>query len=417
MGAYSYKARTKSGQVKSGEIQADSKSRAYEKIRNIGLKPLSVNEASSGGNGGSSSGFIYRDKHGQIQIALGSELPNSKELSVFTKQLSVMIENGIPLIQALGLLKEQQKKRGFEEVLGKVIRAVENGASLTDALSAHPKVFDSLYLALAEAGETSGRLDVIMKQLVKYIEKAVKIKGQVKSAMAYPAIVISVAVIIVVLLLTFVVPTFAAQFEQSGQELPFPTVVVLALSDALAQNWHVLLGGLIVFFYAFNYWRKTVKGKIIVDKYILKLPILGEVLTKIAVGRFCSTLSTLLGSGVSIMKSLSICATSSGNSAIETIIEGIKSEIEQGSNFADPLAEAKIFPKMVSSMVAVGEATGTLDQTLAKVTDIYEDEVDNSIAAMTSMIEPLLIVVLGVVVGFILLAMYLPIFDMAGTLG
>ena len=278
-------------------------------------------------------------------------------------------------------------------------------------------IFDQLFVAMTRAGEASGRLDVILKQLVTYIEKAAKLKAQVKSAMAYPVIIVLVAIGVVTLLLVFVVPTFAKQFTDSGQELPAITAMVIDMSNLLVNRWMEIIGGMIGSFFGLRWWAKTPAGKSTIDTYILKAPILGDVMTKIAVGRFCSTMSTMMSSGVAILEALNICAASSGNTRIEEFVLNVRDEISKGSTFAEPLANGTLFPKMVISMVAVGESTGTLDETLRKVTDIYDEEVDNAIAAMMSMIEPLMIVVIGGIVGFIVIAMYLPIFSLAGTLG
>ncbi|WP_218110375.1 type II secretion system F family protein [Oligoflexus tunisiensis] len=359
--------------------------------------------------------YIYRDKSGNIQIRLGPQLPTTRELGLFTKQFSLMIENGIPMLQALQMLRDQQRKIDFSETIEKIIRAIEQGSSLTDALEPFPTIFDSLYVAMARAGEASGRLDVILKQLVSYIEKAAKLKAQVKSAMAYPLIIVVVAIAVVTLLLVFVVPSFAKQFAESGQEIPGLTQLVIDMSNMLVDNWMEILGGIAVGFIGLRYYLGTENGRHVFDRMILKAPIIGEVMIKIAVGRFCSTMSTMLSSGVSILEALTICATSSGNKSVEKFVLNVREEISKGSTFAEPLSEGDFFPKMVVSMVAVGESTGTLDETLRKVTDIYEEEVDNAIAAMMSMIEPLMIVVIGGIVGFIVIAMYLPIFGMAGT--
>ena len=299
MPEYAYKARNGRGKVVTGTIKSGTKGQAKNALMNRGLKPIKLTMAAVAAAGESTqrkgiNKYIYKDKHGAVQISLKEETPTTKELAIFTKQLSVMIENGIPLIQALGLLKEQQKKVHFEEMIEAIIKAIENGASLTEAIEPYPKVFNSLYVAMTEAGETSGRLDVILRQLVTYIEKAAKIKSQIKSAMAYPAIIVGVATIVIILLLTFVVPTFAEQFQENDTPLPAPTVFVLAMSDFLAQQWDAILLTFVVGAIIFNQWRQTENGRKIFDKHILKFPIIGDVLTKIAIARFCTTLSTLL---------------------------------------------------------------------------------------------------------------------------
>lgn len=421
MPKYAYRAKGRNGSVKNGEVTAASKLAAKANLANKGLKVLKLSAIDDSGKTASNSGgltrFIYRDKNGSIQLRLGSQLPTTRELALFTKQFSLMIENGIPMLQALQMLQDQQRKVDFSETIGKVNTAIEQGSTLTDALEAHPMVFDSLYVAMTKAGEASGRLDVILKQLVTYIEKAAKLKAQVKSAMAYPIIIVLVAVVVVTLLLVFVVPTFAKQFSDSGQQIPALTQMVIDMSNFLVDGWWQIILAMIGGFFIFRAWIKTENGREQFDTFLLKAPILGDVMTKIAVGRFCSTMSTMMSSGVAILEALNICAASSGNRKIEKFVINVRDEISKGSTFSDPLGHGGLFPKMVISMVAVGESTGTLDETLRKVTDIYDEEVDNAIAAMMSMIEPLMIVVIGGIVGFIVIAMYLPIFDMAGTVG
>jgi type IV pilus assembly protein PilC len=419
MPKYSYKAKNRQGQIKSGEIVAESKLHAQTALSNKGLKPVKIvamasDEAEKAGKKGIQN-YIYRDKNGAIQLRLAPQLPTTRELALFTKQFSMMIENGIPMLQALQMLKEQQRKVDFANIIEKVTIAIEQGSTLTDALEPYPAVFDSLYVAMARAGETSGRLDIIMRQLVTYIEKAAKLKAQVKSALAYPIIIVVVAVAVVGLLLAFVVPNFAKQFAESGQELPYLTQLVINASNLLVNNWLEITGALIASFFGLKFYISTEGGRVALDKFLLKAPVLGEVMTKIAVGRFCSTMSTMMSSGVSILEALNICAASSGNKQIEGFVMRVRDSISKGSTFSEPLGEGGLFPKMVISMVAVGESTGTLDETLKKVTEIYEEEVDNAIAAMMSMIEPLMIVGIGGVVGFIVIAMYLPIFSMASS--
>lgn len=419
MPKYAYKAKSRSGQNKSGEISAATKHAAKTLLSNKGLRILKLTAMETDQAEGSKirglNRFIYRDKSGNIQLRLGAQLPTTRELGLFTKQFSLMIENGIPMLQALQMLRDQQRKIDFSETIDKIIRAIEQGSTLTDALEPYPEIFDSLYVAMARAGEASGRLDVILKQLVSYIEKAAKLKAQVKSAMAYPLIIALVAIAVVTLLLAFVVPSFAQQFSESGQQIPALTQIVIDMSNALVHNAKEIIATLVASFFGLRYYLKTEHGHQLFDRGILKTPIIGDVMIKISVGRFCSTMSTMLSSGVSILEALSICATSSGNKSVEKFVLNVREEISKGSTFAEPLGQGNFFPKMVISMVAVGESTGTLDETLRKVTDIYEEEVDNAIATMMSMIEPLMIVVIGGIVGFIVVAMYLPIFGMAGA--
>ena len=419
MPRYSYKARSRGGKSSVGYIDAASKDKAKNALYNKGLVPqriVRVEEEELEGEPKGLARYIYRDEGGQIQIRLGSGLPSEKELALFTKQLSIMIENGIDIISALRLLKNGQKKPDFATMIGKISVSVEKGSSFSEALEVYPKTFNDLYVSMIRAGEKSGQLDKIMRQLVLYIEKAVKIKSQVKSAMTYPVMIVVVAVGVITLLLVFVVPTFAKQFEGSGQELPGLTQIVLNMSDSLIFYKLEILGGLVALFFGFRAWVKTQSGRAIFDAALLKAPILGDVMTKIAIGRFSSTLSTMLISGVAILDALQICASASGNKIIENFVQSVKAEIERGGNFYTPLDRSPLFPPLVSSMVEVGENTGKLDETLLKISEIYEDEVDTAIEVMTSMIEPIMIVVIGAIVGVIVLAMYLPIFDMASTI-
>lgn len=419
MPKFIYKAKNLNGKIIKGKITSDSRTRAKNTLANKGLKTLKIAALKDDSDPviqrSGLSRFIYKDRHGKIQVELGDDLPNTSEIALFTKQFSLMIENGIPMLQALKLLQDQQKKISFEEIIAHVHHSIEQGSNLSDALEPYPRVFDSLYVAMTRAGEASGRLDIILRQLVKYIEKSAKLKRQVKSAMAYPSIIVIVSIAVISVLLIFVVPSFAQQFSDSGNELPGITQSVIDASNALVNNWDKILIALIASGIGLKYWYNTDNGRKQFDDYILRAPVLGDVISKIAIGRFCSTMSTMLNSGVSILEALDICAASSGNAKIESFVLHVRDEISQGQNFATPLQESTLFPTMVSSMVAVGESTGTLDDTLGKVAEIYEDEVDNAIAAMMSLIEPAMIVIIGGIVGFILIAMYLPIFDMANN--
>ena len=418
MPEFSYKAKNRRGKIISGKINSKSKNSAKNDLFNRGLVPIKLNRRASIDESAQATGiqrFIYKDANGAIQIRVGSELPTTKELALFAKQFSLMIENGIAMPKALGLLEKNQKKLQFANIIRSISSDVERGSSLHEALEPYPKVFDELFVARIKAGEASGQLDIILKQLVIYIEKAAKIKSQLKSAMAYPTIIVVVAVAVITLLLAFVVPSFAKQFQESGQELPAMTQVVIDMSNLLADNWIYIIGGAMGGGFLVKYWLSTDNGRAVFDQFILKAPIIGDVMTKIAVSRFCSTMSTMLSSGVNILESLKICASASGNKTVETFVFGVKEEIQRGGNFYSPLEASSLFPPLVTSMVRVGEETGKLDETLKKITEIYEDEVDTAIATMTSMIEPLMIVIIGSIVGFIVLAMYLPIFDMANT--
>lgn len=420
MAEFKYKAKDSRGKIRTGIVKANSKAQAKDQLSRMRLKPVLLKAHKLddvAGDDGLLGKFFAKDAKGRTTLTLGEGSPTAKDLIIFTKQFATMINSGVPLIQSLGILSEQQRIASFGRTLRNVSASVENGSKLSDALEAYPKIFDTLYVAMVRAGEASGNLDTILLKLVTYIEKSAKIKSQVKSAMMYPAIVFIVAGTVVSGLLIFVVPTFAKQYEDSGKELPGITQVVLDASNFLVDSWYLIFGGIAVALFGFKYWLKTEKGREIFDAGILKAPWIGDLLRKIAVGRFCSTMSTMLTSGVNILDALTICAASSGNKTIENFVVNVRVKIEQGSKISEPLAEGGLFPNMVVSMVAVGEQTGALDDMLLKVSDFYEEEVDMAVKTVLSMIEPVMIVVIGSIVGFIVIAMYMPVFDMASLVG
>lgn len=424
MGEFAYRAKDARGRVRTGKIQAASVAEAKSALTKQRLKQVSI-KAAGGGKGGNQSEdlggilgqFIYKDKNGNWNVQIGEPKASTKDLIVFSKQFSTMISSGVPLIQALGILANQQNVRSFGRALRQVQQLVENGSTLSQSMLSFPDLFDSLYVSMVKAGEASGNLDTIMMKLVTYIEKAAKIKSQVKAALMYPAIVLIVAIGVVSGLLLFVVPTFARQYEGSGKELPGLTQIVVDLSNFLANYWYLIFGIGALVVAGSGKWFRTPGGRAVFDKYILKSPLFGPLMRKIAVGRFCSTMATMLTSGVNLLEALTICAASSGNKTIETFVLRVRGSIEQGSKFSDPLSEGGLFPEMVVSMVAVGETTGALDDMLVKVSEFYEDEVDLAVKTMLGLIEPIMIVGLGGIIGFVVLAMYLPVFDMAGTIG
>lgn len=426
MAEFIYKAKDPRGKVKAGKIQAGSKAQARTALARMRLKPLSIKvgklDASKAllddGTTPIIGDFVFKDRDGKIQISLGAaEQPTDKDLIIFTKQFSTMISSGVPLMQALGILAQQQRVRSFGKTLETIRVAVENGSTLSEALEGFPKLFDTLYVAMVRAGEASGKLDAILLKLVSYIEKAAKIRSQVKSAMMYPMIVVVVAIVVVSALLIFVVPTFAKQYADSDKELPGLTAFVIDVSNWLADYWYVAFGGLFAAVFAFRAYIKTEPGRAWWDGVTLKLPGFGQLLKKIAVGRFCSTMATMLTSGVNLLEALSICAASSGNKTIETFVLNVRGRIEQGAKISEPLADGGLFPPMVVSMVAVGETTGALDEMLVKVSEFYEEEVDLAVKTLLSLIEPIMIVTIGGIVGIIVIAMYLPVFDMGNLVG
>jgi type IV pilus assembly protein PilC len=420
MAEFKYKAKDSRGKPRNGVVQAKTKAQAKEQLQRMRLKIVMLKASKlddADDEGGFLSKFIQKDSKGRTTIQIGQPKITDKDLIIFTKQFATMINSGVPLIQSMGILGAQQRVPAFGKILRNVSGAVENGAKLSEALEAYPKLFDTLYVAMVRAGEASGNLDTILLKLVTYIEKAAKIRSQVKSAMMYPLIVVGVAGIVISGLLVFVVPTFAKQYSDAGAELPYITQIVVDASDFLVNSWYLILGALVIAIFLFKFWVKTEKGREVFDAMILKAPGIGELLRKIAVGRFCSTMSTMLTSGVNILDALSICAASSGNKTIEKFVSFVRSKIEQGTKLSEPLAEGGLFPNMVVSMVAVGEQTGALDDMLYKVSEFYEEEVDMAVATVLSMIEPIMIVMIGSIVGFIVIAMYMPVFDMASMVG
>lgn len=420
MPEFVYKGKDARGKFRSGRISAPSTAAAKTALAKQRLRAVTVRAVAANGggdDGGFLSKFLYKDKKGNWNIQLGEPKASTKDLIVFSKQFSTMIGSGVPLIQALGILASQQRIRSFGRLIERVRTQVENGATLSQALGMYPDQFDSLYVSMVKAGEASGNIDTIMQQLVIYIEKAAKIKSQVKSALTYPAIVGVVAAAVVSGLLLFVVPTFAQQYEGSDKKLPALTQTVIDFSNLLSNYWYIIFGGLFCAGIGLGKYFSTKRGRAVFDRYILKTPGFGDLMRKIAVGRFCSTMSTMLTSGVNLLEALSICAASAGNKTIEDFVINVRSSIEQGSKFSDPLSQGGLFPDMVVSMVAVGEATGALDEMLTKVSEFYEDEVDLAVKTLLGLIEPIMIVFLGVVIGFVVLAMYLPVFDMASTVG
>jgi type IV pilus assembly protein PilC len=345
-----------------------------------------------------------------------SKRVNAKNLAVFTRQFSVMIDAGLPLVQCLEILGTQEDDKNFSAVILATRTDVESGMSLADAMKRHPKTFDPLFTNMIAAGEAGGILDTILKRLAVYIEKAVKLKSQVKSAMVYPVAVIVIAGLVVGVILWKVIPTFASLFAGLGATLPLPTRIVIAASNGLVQFMPFVIVGMIGFVFGFRAFYASATGRKIVDAAVLKMPVLGNLMRKIAVARFCRTLSTLLASGVSILEALDITARTAGNAVVEDAILLTRKSIEGGDTIAAPLKDTGVFPPMVVQMIGVGEATGALDTMLQKIADFYEEEVDVAVAGLLTLLEPIMIAFLGGVVGGIVIAMYLPIFDLISKL-
>src|SRR5262245_26127581 len=407
MATFTYTGKTRSGEVVSGERVAEDMDAAVAALRReqVMVTKIAPAKAAAKAEEKKKPGGGKTDK-----------TVSPKSLAVFVRQFSVMIDAGLPLVQCLDILGNQEEDKNFAEVILQTRAAVEGGAALADAMRRYPKTFDHLFTNMIAAGEAGGILDTILKRLATYIEKAVKLKGQVKSAMIYPIAVIVIAAAVVGVILWKVIPTFAAMFEGLGAELPLPTRVVISLSNNLVRFAPFVIPAIGLAAYGFKQYYKTDGGRHTVDRTVLKMPVLGMLMRKIAVARFCRTLSTLIASGVPILDGLEITAKTSGNAIVEDAIMETRKSIERGETISAPLREQNVFPSMVTQMISVGEATGALDAMLAKIADFYEEEVDTAVAGLLTLLEPIMIAILGVVVGGIVIAMYMPIFDMISKL-
>jgi type IV pilus assembly protein PilC len=404
MATFAYSGRTRAGQTVNGERSADNMDAAVAALRRDQIMVTRITPSKA------------KDDPAAKKAGKIGKKVSAKNLAVFTRQFSVMIDAGLPLVQCLDILGTQEEDKNFAAVILQTRTDVEGGASLADAMRKHPKTFDGLFVNMVAAGEAGGILDTILKRLATYIEKAVKLQGQVKSAMIYPVAVIVIAGAVVGLILWKVIPTFAALFSGLGAQLPLPTRVVIALSDNLVRFFPFLAVGAGALAYGFKSYYSTTKGKRVVDATTLKMPILGNILRKIAVARFCRTLSTLIASGVPILDGLEITARTAGNTIVEDAVMLTRKSIERGETISAPLKETGVFPPMVTQMIGVGEATGALDTMLAKIADFYEEEVDTAVAGLLTLLEPIMIAFLGIIVGGIVIAMYLPIFDLISKL-
>jgi len=400
MPVYTYRGTNRAGTQVTGERQSDNKAALRAALRR---EHINVNKLSEKGK--------------EFNIPTFGTGVDSKELAVFTRQFSVMIDAGLPLVQCLEILAGQQENKTFQKILNTVRGSVEGGTTLSTAMKAHEKVFDPLYYNMVEAGETGGILDTILQRLSTYIEKNVKLKRAVKSAMIYPISVLGIAACVIILLLWKVVPIFVTLFNGLDVTLPLPTRIVIGLSYFIGSIYGLML---LIFFgatcFALKFWYGTPQGRMAIDTIILKLPIVGLVMRKIAVARFTRTLGTLISSGVPILEGLDITARTSGNAVVERAITQTRKAVEAGRSLVDPLKETDVFPGMVTQMIGVGEQTGAMDAMLSKIADFYEDEVDAAVKDMLTAIEPIMIVVLGVVVGGVVISMYLPLFSLIGKL-
>ncbi len=403
MDVYVWEGRSRKGTIEKGEISANNEAAVRMQLRRQQIQALKI--------------------HSKPKDILKSlKFPKSrrvkeKDLVVFTRQFATMIDAGLPLVQCLEILASQQVNTAFKEILLKVKGDVEAGSTFADALRKHPRVFNDLFCNLVAAGEAGGILDTILNRLAAYIEKTMNLKKKVKGAMVYPSVVLSIALVVVSGLLLFVIPVFQKMFADMGGTLPSFTQFVIFLSDMMRRYFIYIAVALIALGVAFVRWYRTERGRIIVDDLLLKIPVIGSLIKKVAIAKFTRTLGTMLSSGVPIMEGLDIVARTSGNKTIERAILRTKVSIGEGKTIAEPLGASRIFPAMVVQMISVGESTGALDSMLSKIADFYDDEVDTAVAALTSLIEPALMVFLGITVGGLVIAMYLPIFQMASVIG
>ncbi|MFH2012940.1 MAG: type II secretion system F family protein [Pseudomonadota bacterium] len=401
MRIYTWEGKTRQGKIITGEIEADSESAVRMQLVRQKIIPKKIKA---------------KPKDLLENIAFFQPKVTEKDLVVFTRQFATMIDAGLPLVQSLDILSSQQENKTFQNILTGIKEDIEGGSTFTDALKKYPDLFDELYVNLVAAGETGGILDSILNRLANYIEKAMKLKKKVKGAMVYPASIVAVAIIVVVVLLVFVIPVFQKMFAEFGAALPLPTQIVIKISDIAKSSILYIAAGLFVSGVAFKRFYSTEKGKTIVDDYILHLPVFGPLIRKVAVAKFTRTLGTMISSGVPILDGLDITAKTAGNKTVEKAVYQTKAGISEGRTIAEPLGESNVFPPMVVRMIAVGEATGALDAMLEKIADFYDDEVDAAVENLTALLEPMLMVFLGVVLGGLVIAMYLPIFKMAAAI-
>ncbi len=401
MPSFTWKGKLRTGQAQQGVLLADSRTAAVATLRRQQIHVIRIREQGR-------------------QIPLIPKLPiriSAKRLSIFTRQFSVMLDAGLPMVQCLEILGSQEESRQFAEIIRQVRMDVESGSSLADALRKHPAAFDDLFVNMISAGEAGGILDLILQRLSEYVEKAVRLKGQVKAALMYPASVIAISIGVLFIILWKVIPIFGSMFAGLGAELPYLTRVVVGASNLIGRN--VIYIFLFTVMGAIGARRvyKTHAGRRIIDRGLLRVPILGMLLLKIAIARFCRTLSTLTASGVPILDGLQITATTSGNSVVEDAVMSVRKSVAEGKTISEPLRQTNVFPSMVVSMIGVGEATGALDQMLAKIADFYEDEVDTAVDGMMKLIEPAMIVFLGGIIGVIVTSMYLPMYSILQYIG
>ena len=392
MPVFTYRGRSSAGAI-TGELEADTRIAAVAVLRGKGVVATQVNE---------------KRARAVAPKKIGGKVAD-KELAIYTRQFSTMIDSGLPIAQCLNILAEQSDSKPLRDVTAVIAKEVESGATLAEAFRKFPKIFNDLFTNLIEAGESGGVLDVVLQRLSVYIEKAAALKSKVKSAMVYPITIVSVAMLVVMFMMIFIIPTFAKMFKSMGADLPLPTKVVMWLSTFTRQYIVFILAAIAAHVFALRRYYATDKGSIAIDTFVLKVPIMGMLVRKVAVARFTRTLGTLIGSGVAILEALRITARSAGNRIIEKGVLQARQAVSSGRTLAEPLKDSPVFPPMVIHMISVGETTGALDAMLSKIADFYEQEVDDAVTALTSLLEPMMIVVLGGIIGFIVIALFLPL--------
>ena len=401
MPIYLWEGKNRNNIVQKGEMEASSEDMVRSNLNRLRITPTKIKK---------------KPKDLFENISFLQPAVTQKDVILFCRQFSTMIDAGLPIIQCMDILHAQQENATFKKMLKSIKEQVESGSTLADSLKKYPKQFDDLFVNMVAAGEAGGILDTILRRLSAYMEKAAKLKSQVKGAMTYPIVTIIIAILVVAVILVFVIPVFQEMFADMGGKLPGPTLVVIAMSEFVKSKIHWIIIGVILFIFALKKYYKTEKGRRTIDATVLKLPVFGILIRKVAVAKFTRTMGTMLSSGVAILEALDIVAKTAGNKTVERAIYTVRSGIAEGRTMADPLAESGVFPAMVCQMISVGESTGALDAMLQKIADFYEEEVDQAVENLTSLIEPFMLVFLGVVIGGLVIAMYLPVFKMAGNL-
>lgn len=402
---YTWEGKGPDGRIVRGELDAASTQAVFNTLRARRIVPNAKRIQEKG-----------KGLHREIKIPLFNRKVKVRDVVIFTRQFATMIDAGLPIVQGLDVLAKQHDNPAMQKTLMATKEHVQSGGTLADALSHHPRAFNDLFVNMIAAGETGGILDIILERLAQYLEKMDRLRRQVKTAMIYPAVVVSAAIIVTTILLVFVIPTFAEMFQDFGSALPAPTRFVIALSDFMVDYCVAIFSCLFGSIWLFRRFSNTERGREVLHPLFLKLPVFGELIRKVAVARFSRTLGTMLGSGVPILDALQICARTSGNKVVEKEIAQVRMSISEGKTIADPLEDSEIFPGMVVQMIAVGESTGALDAMLQKIADFYEDEVENAVTGLKQLIEPLMIMVLGTLIGGLVIAMYLPIFKLGSVI-